>query len=279
MDPNDEHAANLKNYEIQLQQVLVALASNPEDEELLKLKTDLEEVIALTKELMTPLNPTLGQGQPSQNSSQSSSHSYKGGDKVLAPWSVDGLYYEARIDDVTSDGQCTVFFSSTVLPESVKKGVSEVCLTSLLKPLNQHKKNRWDQPSSSSSSVFKDTSKNNDKKATLSKEALKKKRDKRQNKLKELDEEREKDKMKWQSFALKKSSKKKGLTNTALGSKTRVSIFASPDSVDGRVGVGTCGISGKPMTPYVNTNTVASSSLSVPHKKKALSSGFPSSSS
>lgn len=28
------------------------------------------------------------------------------------------------------------------------------------------------------------------------------------------------------------------------------SIFASPESVDGRVGIGTCGVSGKPMTHY-----------------------------
>src|SRR2546426_60308 len=110
MDANEEHAANLKNYEIQLQQVMVALASDPKDEELLKLKTDLEEVIELTKELMGPLDSGPSHAQ---EASQSTFHSFRAGEKVLAPWSVDGLYYEARVDDVTSDGQCTVFFSSS----------------------------------------------------------------------------------------------------------------------------------------------------------------------
>lgn len=32
--------------------------------------------------------------------------------------------------------------------------------------------------------------------------------------------------------------------------KTRKSIFASPDAPDGRVGVGTCGIGGRPMTKF-----------------------------
>lgn len=32
--------------------------------------------------------------------------------------------------------------------------------------------------------------------------------------------------------------------------KVKKSIFASPDTVDGKVGVGTCGHSGQPMTAY-----------------------------
>jgi len=37
---------------------------------------------------------------------------------------------------------------------------------------------------------------------------------------------------------------KKGLLNK------KKSIFASPESVQGRVGIGTCGVSGKGMTEY-----------------------------
>ena len=38
----------------------------------------------------------------------------------------------------------------------------------------------------------------------------------------------------------------------AKSNKGRVkkSIFATPDTVQGRVGVGTCGVGGKPMTNY-----------------------------
>ena len=32
--------------------------------------------------------------------------------------------------------------------------------------------------------------------------------------------------------------------------RVKKSIFASPDSVEGKVGVGTCGQSGQPMTAY-----------------------------
>lgn len=33
---------------------------------------------------------------------------------------------------------------------------------------------------------------------------------------------------------------------------TKKSIFATPDAANGRVGIGTCGIGGKPMTEYTH---------------------------
>lgn len=75
------------------------------------------------------------------------------------------------------------------------------------------------------------------------KEYLKKKKLKKQQRFKDLEEEREHDKNKWLNFAAK-SSKKSG--NQAKAK----SIFASPDNVNGRVGIGTCGVSGVPMTKY-----------------------------
>lgn len=56
-----------------------------------------------------------------------------------------------------------------------------------------------------------------------------------------LEEEREQDKNKWLNFT-SKTSKKAG--------RPHESIFASPDNVNGRVGIGTCGVSGKEMTKY-----------------------------
>lgn len=72
-------------------------------------------------------------------------------------------------------------------------------------------------------------------------EYLKKKKQKKQQRFKQIEEERETDKNKWLSFH-SKASKKPGVRNK--------SIFASPDNLSGRVGIGTCGISGKPMTEY-----------------------------
>ena len=64
---------------------------------------------------------------------------------------------------------------------------------------------------------------------------------------KELEEERECEKKKWLAFTTKASKNKK------VGVKNK-SIFASPDSVNGRVGIGTCGISGKPMTEFATAS-------------------------
>lgn len=250
MDAGEDLAANLKNYEIQLQQVIAALESDSENEELLKLKFDLEEVIKLTKELMGPSLPSAGHS--SGVSKSNARPTYRAGDRVQAPYSEDGLYYEAVVDDITSDGQCTVVFSSDVLGRGSttssdgkqskwSKGVSEVCLVSLLKPSQLD--NAYKRPASFKL-VQSDGNGNNSDKKPISREALKKKQQKRKEKLKEFEQEREKDKMKWQQFAMgKKAGKKKGLVSAAGGKKT--SIFATPESVEGRVGIGTCGISGK----------------------------------
>ena len=243
MDAGEDLAANLKNYEIQLQQVLAALETDAENAEMLQLKIDLEEVIKLTKDLMGPSLPSTGR---SSGHSTSNRVAYRAGDRVQAPYSEDGLYYEAVVDDITSDGQCTVVFSNDVLGRGDSsdgkhrkwsKGVSEVCLVSLLKP-SQLDNSSYKKPSHKPANA----NGNSDKKP-LSKEALKRKRQKREEKLKDFEQEREKDKMKWQQFAMgKKAGKKKGLASAAGGKKT--SIFATPESVDGRVGIGTCGISG-----------------------------------
>lgn len=73
-------------------------------------------------------------------------------------------------------------------------------------------------------------------------EANKRKQQKRKDKLKQLEEEREKDKAKWQSFSSKVIGGKKGSAKSggSFGAKKK-SIFATPESVTGRVGVGTCG--------------------------------------
>lgn len=56
-----------------------------------------------------------------------------------------------------------------------------------------------------------------------------------------MEEERELDKNKWINFTTKNQKKP--------GMKVK-SIFASPENVAGRVGIGTCGVSGKGMTDF-----------------------------
>lgn len=74
------------------------------------------------------------------------------------------------------------------------------------------------------------------------KEYLKKKKQRKQQRFKDLEEEREVDKNKWLNFTTKATKK-------SAQNKIK-SIFASPENVNGRVGIGTCGVSGNPMTKY-----------------------------
>lgn len=73
------------------------------------------------------------------------------------------------------------------------------------------------------------------------KEYLKKRKQKKLQRFKDLEEERESDKNKWLNFTTRNSKKP--------GMKIK-SIFASPENVTGRVGIGTCGVSGKGMTDF-----------------------------
>lgn len=115
-------------------------------------------------------------------------------------------------------------------------------------------------------------------------EYKKKKAQKKVQRMKELEQEREDQKYKWQQFNNKAYSKnKKGqVSNGGLDIveftrsviilhvsllyhdslcppfvcffQVKRSIFASPESVNGKVGVGTCGIADKPMTQYNDTS-------------------------
>ena len=63
-----EEEANLATYSLQLQQVEAALTNDPGNQELLKLKTDLQEIIALTQQLIETTRAT------SSSSSSYSTH-------------------------------------------------------------------------------------------------------------------------------------------------------------------------------------------------------------
>ncbi|KPM04786.1 survival motor neuron-like protein [Sarcoptes scabiei] len=253
-----DNLANLRNYKIQLRQVEMSLKTDPDNEDLKKLHEDLNEVIDLTMQLMT--KDELAALESLENE-DAPTHNFSAGDWVLAPWSEDGQFYEAQVEDITSDGQCTVMFTHN------KKRFSEVCLVGLLKPLGKKRSfnntktnansslgnpysannNKNLGPSSASISYTNQSSKNfrdgliahattinQFKKQQEQREASRRKQQKRKEKQKLLEEEREKDKRKWQSFASKVVTKK-------MKGSQKKSIFASPDSVDGRVGVGTCG--------------------------------------
>lgn len=102
-------ASELSSYQLQLEQVKAALSSDPTNEELLKLQTDLEQVIQLTQELIqTQLSasqvdtPTLEEAGGSSGPSGGASRSrlvedltpvkhWQVGEQCQALWHKDGL--------------------------------------------------------------------------------------------------------------------------------------------------------------------------------------------
>lgn len=218
---------NIQSYQIQLQQVEAALTTEPSSEELLKLKKDLLEVLNLSKELLIVNEPDVVPTSSVEETEEEDNvyiHKWRSGESCLAPWSEDGQYYEATIEEVTEDGQCTVNFHSY--------GNTEVALVNQLKPLDKDLGEDSDGGPKSKKQMVQ-----------AKREYKKKKAQKKVQRMKQIEEEREKEKSKWQQFNAKAFSKsKKG--------QVKKSIFASPDNINGRVGVGTCGIGGRPMTEY-----------------------------
>merc|ERR550532_536456 len=120
---SDDLKQNLANYKAQLQQVEAALTSDTQNEDLLKLKNDLQEVIVLTEELVAnqdaapaPSSSTDGATASASgekrviSSSSLPARAWQIGDKCLAIYSDDQAYYEATIDEILDDGTCTVTF-------------------------------------------------------------------------------------------------------------------------------------------------------------------------
>ena len=142
---------------------------------------------------------------------------------IVFTFSGDGTYYDAKIEEITTDGEVSVKF----------KGFKGTFVTSL---------GLLKLPSSGTTTVHDvNSAKNRKELLAHQKEQKKEKKKKHLENLKALEAEREKEKNKWASFS-SKAFGKKGFV--------KKSIFKTPETGDGRVGVGTCGISGQKMTEF-----------------------------
>ncbi|KAB5562566.1 hypothetical protein PHYPO_G00019380 [Pangasianodon hypophthalmus] len=226
---SDELVKQLSSYRAQLQQVEAALSTDPENEDLLKLQKDLQEVIELTKDLLTS-QPAEGVASTNSSDAAPPKHSWKVGDRCMAMWSQDGQQYEAEIEEIDSEnGTAAITFTGY--------GNAEVVPLHALKAAEQAKSSKEEGSRPKSKKELQ----------AEQREYKKKKAQKKVQRMKELEQEREDQKSKWQQFNNKAYSKnKKG--------QVKRSIFASPESVNGKVGVGTCGIADKPMTQYNDTS-------------------------
>uniref|UniRef100_A0A096MK12 Survival of motor neuron-related-splicing factor 30 n=1 Tax=Rattus norvegicus TaxID=10116 RepID=A0A096MK12_RAT len=189
---SEDLAKQLASYKAQLQQVEAALSGNGENEDLLKLKKDLQEVIELTKDLLST--------QPSETLTSSDSfastqptHSWKVGDKCMAVWSEDGQCYEAEIEEIDEEnGTAAITFAVY--------GNAEVTPLLNLKPVEEGRKAKEDsgnKPMSKKEMIAQQ------------REYKKKKALKKAQRIKELEQEREDQKVKWQQFNNRAYSKNK----------------------------------------------------------------------
>lgn len=225
---------DLQNYKLQLQQVEAALTTDPNNEELIKLKFDLKEVIKLTHDLIKSQQQEKRQanGMDAKDPILLAvlANKWKVGDQCMAPWSEDNKYYEATIDSISEDGVVNVTFN--------EYKNTDVTMLSQLKSVAKRPASDWaDQKSKKMQAAAVAGSDPN-----KQREYLKKKKQRKLQRFKELEEERELEKNKWLAFTNKSS--KKGVI--------KKSIFATPENVNGRVGIGTCGVSGREMTKFSN---------------------------
>ncbi|MEQ2291615.1 Survival of motor neuron--splicing factor 30 [Ameca splendens] len=189
----------------------------------------ITEVIDLTKDLLTS-QPADGASSTSGSESVPVKLSWKVGDRCMAVWSQDSQVYEAEIEEIDREnGTAAITF--------IEYGNAEVIPLQNLKAVEEGKRSEEDGAKS----------KSRKEQIAEQREYKKKKAQKKVQRMKELEQEREEQKSKWQQFNNKAYSKnKKG--------QVKRSIFASPESVNGKVGVGTCGIADKPMTQYNDTS-------------------------
>ncbi|KAK6915843.1 Survival motor neuron, Tudor domain [Dillenia turbinata] len=122
----DELASNLSTYKDQLLQVRKLLGDDPGNSEYVDMEKELEEVIALTEELLatakqnefsesnigagTAASPGLRQSMGNSQHEMESGHyadqyeQFPVGTKVQAVWSEDGEWYDATIEALTPNG-------------------------------------------------------------------------------------------------------------------------------------------------------------------------------
>merc|ERR1719158_536956 len=141
----------------------------------------------------------------------------------MALYQEDGQHYEAIIEEMLEDDTATVTFTGY--------NTSVICPVSQLQSMENLLKRRGPDQNQDGKKSKKDL-------IAEQREYKRKKNQKKAQRQKQIEEEHEQDKNKWLDFNAKAFSK----TNKG---KVKKSIFATPDSVEGKVGVGTCGKSGR----------------------------------
>jgi len=220
---------SLETYQVQLSQVEIALAADPENAELASLRSELKELINLTTSLISQSESTASSSKPTESSRKTTtaqqSITFSAGDECLAKYSGDGGWYPARINSVAGSAENRVY---SIVFKSYN--TTEQLEASSLKPL-PHNHNL--QPSAKRKAKEEEEEE---------KERKRKKNEKKLETRAAKAKEQVQKQASWQKFA--KKSEKKGVHIAGMAG---TSIFKTPDNPLGRVGVTG---SGKGMTDY-----------------------------
>jgi len=224
----------LEQYQIQLEQVELALSQDQSNTELQALKEDLLQVIQLAEDLedaeQQEKSKKLEQKTNTKDSEKDKFVNDFGqpGQRVLAPWSKDGHYYRAIVDEVLPG-------SSTVAISFPDYGEKDVCSLKDLLPDDLAKEG--DQELSAGKltkeaggkleSHLKKTGRKDWLQAEKEKRAYKK--EKKAAKLKAQIEMGENSKKGWQNFQKSKKSASGRIGKVGKKDK-KASMFATPDN-------------------------------------------------
>jgi survival-of-motor-neuron-related-splicing factor 30 len=240
----------LATYQEQFEQVEAALKQMPTSEELLKVKEDLVEVINLTNNLLRLKSKTIGAAAApatvptstkvtnvvAKKQAQTEESSFKVGDYCRAIWPEDGNWYDAVIDSApTADndkyqvtyvdyGNSSLVSLDQLAPQDTAKQNKRA--HEAVEEENEDSLKEFEIPKSLKILPTDSESVRNMKRKKI-------KAIKSQFRQKKQEAERSNKKSAWQMFTSSGSSTK----GPSSLSKSKGSIFRSPDSVEGRVGV------------------------------------------
>jgi survival of motor neuron-related-splicing factor 30 len=207
---------DLETYQVQLTQVELALAADPDNAELASLRSELQELISLTKTVISQSEAAASSSKSIDTSRKTTvtqqSINWSAGDECLAKYSGDGAWYPARINSVAGSAENRVYsivFKSYNTTEQVE--------ATSLKPL---------PPNHGSLPATKRKAKEEE---DEEKERKRKKNEKKVETRAAKAKEQLQKQASWQKFA--KKSEKKGVHIAGIAG---TSIFKTPDNPLGR---------------------------------------------
>ena len=223
--------ADLETYQVQLSQVELALAADPENSELVSLRSELKELIELTQAALAQQEAAAAassskadskKAPASASASAPAAKAWAAGDDVLAKYSGDGQWYPARIASVGGSADNRVYsvvFKGYNNTELVNAGQVKAL------PANYAGAGAGAGEDGGAAGAKRKLSKGEEEERERKKKKNEKKLEVRAAKAKEQQEKQQS----WQKFA--KKSERKGIH---IAGVSGTSIFKTPDNPLGR---------------------------------------------